>query len=147
MDPRDAAAEYGHDYDKFDEDKMVLIYTIPLDDEDPRIEEMDEEEVSFPAKFQVCSLCDGKGKHVNPSIDAHGISAEEFYDDPDFAEEYMSGTYDVPCYTCKGKRVEPVIDESGLDESQKAALKRLESMQRDEAEFRREQEAERRMGA
>lgn len=70
-----------------------------------------EEERELPTKFEVCSVCHGNGSHVNPSIDCNGLSAEDFYEDPDFAEDYFSGTYDVPCNNCGGKRVEAVIDE------------------------------------
>lgn len=70
------------------------------------------------AKFEVCPTCEGKGSHVNPSIDSHGLSAEDFAEDPDFREDYMNGTYDVPCAECGGKRVVMVPDESmcGHDE-------------------------------
>jgi hypothetical protein len=50
----------------------------------------------------ICTLCGGDGSHVNPSIDAHGLSAEDFADDPDFAEAYMRGDYDVSCRRCGG---------------------------------------------
>jgi hypothetical protein len=42
---------------------------------------------------------------VNPSIDSHGLSREDFDQDPDFEEDYFSGVYDVPCYVCSGARV------------------------------------------
>lgn len=58
-------------------------------------------------KFAVCPTCEGAGKHVNPSIDAHGIGADEFNEDPDFADAYFSGAYDVACVECKGLRVVP----------------------------------------
>jgi hypothetical protein len=50
----------------------------------------------------ICPICDGDGTHVNPSIDAHGLSREDFDDDPDFAEDYMRGVYNVACQTCGG---------------------------------------------
>jgi hypothetical protein len=53
----------------------------------------------------VCDQCGGTGTMVNPSIDAGGISAHEFAEDPDFAEDYFSGRYDVPCSECNGLRV------------------------------------------
>jgi len=57
------------------------------------------------AKYIVCPTCEGEGKTVNPNIDAHGLSAEDFREDPDFAEDYLSGLYDVTCRACHGKRV------------------------------------------
>jgi hypothetical protein len=53
----------------------------------------------------VCPVCNGEGKTVNPNIDAHGLTAEDFYDDPDFAEDYRSGVYDITCAACNGMRV------------------------------------------
>ena len=50
----------------------------------------------------ICRTCRGEGTTVNPNIDANGLSAEDFYDDPGFAEDYMSGVYDVSCGACNG---------------------------------------------
>lgn len=56
----------------------------------------------IPAKYEVCSTCDGRGQYVNPAIDEHGITADEFAEDPDFAEDYHRGTFDVTC--ARGRR-------------------------------------------
>ena len=53
-------------------------------------------------KWMICPICDGDGTHVNPAIDAHGLTAEDFAEDPDFMEDYFSGMYDVRCKNCKG---------------------------------------------
>lgn len=53
-------------------------------------------------KWMICPACDGEGETVNPSIDAGGLSAEDFAEDPDFAEDYRSGVYDVCCAACGG---------------------------------------------
>jgi len=100
----------------------------------------------FPATFEVCGLCDGQGSHVNPSIDAHGISAEEFYDDPGFAEDYFNGVYNVACYECKGLRVTPTIDTNNLTDQQKKDYDVLQEKIRDDAMYAAECAAERRMG-
>lgn len=55
--------------------------------------------------FIVCPICKGEGKYVNPNIDAHGLTGADFNEDPDFAEEYWRGTYDIQCNTCNGLRV------------------------------------------
>ena len=67
-------------------------------------------EHELPTKFEVCGRCSGKGTHVNEAIDGNGISREEFDEDPDFAESYFRGDYDVACTACKGLRVVAVID-------------------------------------
>lgn len=94
-----------------------------------------------PCKFEVCNLCDGKGTHVNPSIDAGGLSAEDFAEDPDFREDYFSGMYDIPCNKCSGKRVTPVVE---LPKEIQAAVDRWEEGR---AEERSDSYHERMMGA
>lgn len=77
----------------------------------------------------ICPICEGDGKYVNPSIDAGGISAETFADDPDFAEEYFSGMYDVACRICDatGKVHQNKLD-AKLNALEKAAEERAERM-------------------
>lgn len=59
-------------------------------------------------KFEVCSQCEGSGVVVNPNIDCCGLTEEDFYEDPDFAEDYLSGRFDVACPRCDGLRVEAI---------------------------------------
>lgn len=61
--------------------------------------------MSRKPKYQVCPVCEGEGKTVNPSIDAHGLTAEDFREDPDFANDYKNGMYDMTCAACNGQRV------------------------------------------
>ena len=101
------------DFHKQKEKQMASI-TVWLFDE-----EGEEEQVSLPAKMEVCGRCDGEGTHVNPAIDGNGISSEQMDEwsspDWDFREEYMRGTYDVRCEECKGANVVPVVDEERCD--------------------------------
>jgi hypothetical protein len=53
----------------------------------------------------LCPVCNGEGTTVNPNIDANGLTAEDFNEDPDFREDYMSGVYDITCAACNGMRV------------------------------------------
>jgi hypothetical protein len=53
----------------------------------------------------LCPVCDGEGTTVNPNIDCNGLTREDFDEDPDFAEDYRNGTYDITCAACSGKRV------------------------------------------
>lgn len=73
-------------------------------------------------KWEVCGTCEGHGRHVDPSIDACGISREDFDNDPDFEEDYFGGRYDVSCYECDGRRVMPAF-ELRLDIRNSLALK------------------------
>lgn len=101
-------------------------------------------EVPLPFIYEVCPLCSGKGTHVNPSIDSHGLTAEDFHEDPGFREEYLSGRFDQTCNECHGDRVVPVVD---LDRVDPALLKEFREEQLADAEFEAMAAAERRMGA
>jgi hypothetical protein len=122
-------------YSSFDEKRMI----ITIEGAGP-----DGEDLEVPAAYEVCETCDGKGSHVNPSIDAHGISSDEFAEDPDFAESYFRGDYDVPCNECHSRRVVPGVDP---DRATKDELKAANDRINDHWSYQAEVEAERRMGA
>lgn len=63
-----------------------------------------DEEVTIPTMRIVCPRCDGSGVHDHPAF-SNGITQDQFDEDPDFREEYMSGRYDVACEECKGRNV------------------------------------------
>ena len=137
-DPRVQARDRRSPFLSVDENKMKAVIEVYDEDTD------ESTELEVPIVMEVCSTCDGRGKHVNPSIDSGGISADDFAEDPDFAEEYRRGAYDVTCYECAGKRVVPVLDEDRLPPEIRKNLR--EKAEADES-YRRECEAERRMGA
>lgn len=122
-------------WERFDERSMRFTIEVATDD--------GFEEREFPAKFEVCETCDGKGTHVNPSIDSHGLSAEDFAEDPDFKEAYFSGCYDVTCAECHGARVVPVPD---LDRMSAEDRKAVEDVQDAFYQTQREMAHERLMG-
>lgn len=101
-------------------------------------------EEELPWKWEVCGVCHGKGTHVNPSIDASGISPEDFDVDPGFAEEYMRGTYDVKCNACHGRTTVPVADRDAMTSDQ---WNLYDEQLRHAAEDRAVYLAEARMGA
>jgi len=39
------------------------------------------DEMEVPIHYVVCPTCNGRGKHVNPSIDCNGLTAEDFEQD------------------------------------------------------------------
>jgi len=88
--------------------KLFAIFEPQVDDYLKSIGIFDKNKIEVRTEFEVCDMCDGHGKVVNPSIDAGGLSAEDFYDDPDFREDYFFGVYDVICPNCNGLRVEAV---------------------------------------
>jgi len=82
----------------------------------------EEELIVVRCRYVVCDVCEGKGTHVNPNIDRNGLSADDFAEDPDFAESYCAGVYDVPCRECGGQRVVPEADP---DQNSPALLKKI----------------------
>lgn len=56
-------------------------------------------------KMGVCPSCDGHGKYVNPAVDSRGLTSEDFAQDPDLYDNYISGVYDVRCEECNGNNV------------------------------------------
>lgn len=98
----------------------------------------------YELKWEVCDRCNGEGSHTHPDIDGHGISPQEFYDDPKFERDYFAGVYDVPCYQCKGKRVMKVVDRGITDT---ILLKQYDDYLVEECKYQEEIDAERRMGA
>ena len=94
------------------------------------------------ASYEVCGTCDGRGRIVNPSIDEHGLTQEDFDEDPDFREDYCRGTYDVTCPECNGIRVVLVPDEDN-DPAALEAYRRILSGLED---YVRERLHEREMG-
>ena len=118
------------------------IFRIP----DPTGETDGDAVMVLPVRFEVCARCEGRGKHVNPAVDGHGISQEEFEQDPDFEENYFAGVYDVTCEECDGLRVIEVVDVSNLTKAQKADFEAYTAHQRQLARWERERRHEMLMG-
>jgi hypothetical protein len=117
-------------------------------------EEGDEEiTVELPASWHVCPDCSGRGTTYLgwAAKDQPAFSAEELWDDPDFAEDYMSGGYDQQCPGCKGRTTVLEIDwdsclQSSNPEIQEAA-KAVLAAEEDQRELEAMYASERRMGA
>ena len=116
MDPRvlDAALPRPD----FDHASMQLSYTL-VDDATG-----EEHAFTLPARFEVCPLCRGHGTHVAPGVDACGLTDSQMHDDPDFAQAYRRGRFDVTCVRCEGKRVVGAPDEAVLSEHERGLLAR-----------------------
>lgn len=124
----------------FNEDKMLLTFTYEGEDGEER-------DIVFPAEFEVCPTCCGKGHHVNPAIDAGGISEDDEFWMDDYDSEgnslYHSGVYDVECYQCGGRRVVPIIISQFAKEED---YNMYQSWLNDQVEYERECRMERMMG-
>lgn len=102
----------------------------------------------LPARWSICPRCDGNGHHDHPAF-ANGISSDDIAEcgDEEFVEAYLAGQYDVPCTECKGEgKVLEVDDRRLTPQQQEDYLEHLQNL-RDEAIWKAEAEAERRMGA
>lgn len=139
MDSRVRAGQKRTGISDVDEKRMKAVLRFPNYDDDSG-----EYEIPMRIKFEVCGTCDGRGKHVNPSIDAGGISGEDFDRDPEFRRDYFDGQYDVQCYECKGERVVAVPDPQTDDERE--AMKKYEAWMQEEADYQNQCARERAMG-
>lgn len=81
-------------------------------------------ETPLPTRWAVCPVCEGKGTHVNPSIDCGGLTREDFEEDPDFAESYARGDYDQTCNRCNGRTTVQAVDLERLTTAQRIAYER-----------------------
>jgi hypothetical protein len=96
----------------------------------------------LPARWKICDRCHGNGTH-DPDAFSNGFTTEELYEDPDFAEAYFEGRYDVACEeNCNGGKI-MVIDEDNCNPELLAAYRRQQEF---EYNYKREREHERRMG-
>lgn len=132
-DYRDVAAQFRGVLVDVDSKRMVGYF-----------EDGDGERHAVRLHFEVCGTCNGRGSYVNPSIDSHGLSREDFDDDPDFAEDYFRGVYDVACNECGGARVVPAIDRG--DGNPEWLIKAIDEAERDAWQYARECVREREMG-
>lgn len=87
----------------------------------PSYEDDDGNTVELPWTWEVCPTCNGAGKHVNPSIDAGGLTGEDLAQDPDFADAYFDGRFDQTCSQCGGRSTVPAVDWDRLTPLQEAA--------------------------
>ncbi|MBD3404333.1 hypothetical protein GF420_15695 [candidate division GN15 bacterium] len=126
-----------YDEGSFNEENMEALVTFYDYDTDEEVV------LKVPCVYEACHVCKGKGKHVNPSIDSHGLTSRDLAEDPDFRDSYFRGAFDVTCYTCEGKRVTPEPHWEMLEEDIK---KKLYKKREDEAFYARERAAEMRYG-
>src|SRR5690606_37284863 len=100
-------------------------------------------EADIGFRYCVCDTCAGRGRHTSPSIDAGGLSADDWDDDD--MELYQSGAYDVACYGCGGRGLMP--EPAPRNDSERGILAKIEEMENDRAASHAEQRAEMMMGA
>lgn len=113
-------------------------------------DEGEEQEVSFPAKNEVCPECDGEGSVLREGMRGYAYTQEEFeeafHDDED-REAYFTrgGKYDQQCPCCKGRNVVAVPCPDLMTAEQKELFQQWEEQQEEAARSRAEDAATMRM--
>jgi hypothetical protein len=130
------AERYGNR--NVDEARMVLLW----EHDDGEGELITHE---LPCRYEVCPTCEGKGTHVNPSIDASGYFSDEEDDYPYEDEDgpVYPSAYEQTCGTCHGKRVVLEVDRRACELS---ILLAYDEHLADEASYEAERLAEIRAG-
>ncbi len=107
------------------------------------IEFDDDDSVEAPARWEICSRCEGEGHHSNPAIDGNGITSSEWdeWDEEDRAT-YMSGGYDITCENCSGHGKVLVVDGEAFLAKNPEAFARWVKREDDRAEHQREIDSE-----
>lgn len=78
--------------------------------------------IRVPGKAIVCTACEGTGTELYGSLKGMAFTQQDFDSDPDFAEDYFGGNYDVPCSHCQSRNIEIVPDVSACTYQQKREL-------------------------
>lgn len=88
--------------------------------------------VNLPMKWEICTTCQGHGKH-SLAVDGHGITQEEFDRDwsDEMKEHYFAGGYDSTCSDCKGAGKVLVIDKDRCDPEVRRQVEKYESDMRE----------------
>lgn len=109
--------------------KITLYYETEDGDE--------ERELEVPARWEICSRCDGEGHHSDPAIDGNGITQSEWAEwDEEDRHNYMSGAYDVCCKECSGSGKQLVVDAVAFKEKSPEDFRRWHKAEKDEQEYR-----------
>lgn len=87
-------------------------------------------EVELPATRIVCPACKGDGTELYGGLKGAAFSPGEM--EPEFAEAYFGGAYDVPCSNCRGQRVIDIVDEEKLTPKMAERYWRAVEYKRDE---------------
>jgi hypothetical protein len=99
------------------------------------------EEVTLPAKYEVCWRCQGAGVH---DCWEGGMTSDEMYEQgPEFVDDYFDGVYDTRCTVCRGERVLAEVDRNRLTAEMRA---RYDKHVQQRAEWEAELAHEQRMG-
>ena len=99
----------------------------------------DGSEIELPFKWEICSVCEGRGK----SSAYLGAYTRDDMDEagPEFMEDYMAGNYDRACDACNGSGKVKVADRAKMTTAQRTEY---DAQLKAEADCDAEERAERR---
>jgi len=95
----------------------------------------------LPAKWEICSNCEGEGKH-SQHLGAITESERADWSDEELSS-YFAGHYDITCECCKGSGKVLVLDLDALDADER---KDVQDQLKENEDYARAREAEIRMG-
>lgn len=117
----------------------------------------DQIDVTFPARWAICPVCEGCATDRGASVECdgpygeggNGFTASEWADqDDDFKSDYLAGRYDRPCEACDGLgRVQAIDQDAVTGWRERILLKAYRAQERDSRAVDAIHAAERRMGA
>ena len=102
----------------------------------------------LPATRIVCPTCNGYGHHFRSDLDENGL-IDSMKEDGDYEgiNMYYKGAFDQNCSECKGQKVLDEIDMKYFYEEHPKEAKAIDDWEREEMEYVRYAEQERRFGA
>ena len=117
---------------------------------DALYDEQTEESITLylPSTRIVCPTCNGYGHHFRRDLDENSFVREmhEERDEEGF-DFYKAGYFDETCTQCKGQKVIDEIDWDYFHSEYPKEAKAVSDWEREEREYSRYAEQERRMGA
>ena len=117
---------------------------------DALYDEQTEEQITLylPSTRQVCPTCNGYGHHFRRDLDENALVREMNQEgDQEGFDMYRAGYFDESCTQCKGQKVIDEIDWEYFQNEFPKEAKAVSDWEREEREYSRYAEQERRMGA
>lgn len=103
-------------------------------------------EAELPAKWSVCSECEGSGTELRGGLKGMAFTAQDLHEDPEFFEDYCNGAFDTKCSKCEGRTTVPIMNPSAMSFAEKRIAVRILQEQRYERQAKAERDYFRQRG-